>query len=134
MPSQEQRPSSPTSPSRKRVRSSPRRVKSALTLSQVNLTTGVGFSGPCVGTTGAIPRLNFTGLCFQDSPLGVRLTDNNSAFPAGINVAATFDRRLMHTRGIAMGNEFRGKGVNVALGALWYSPFSHEIDARAQGR
>ena len=42
-------------------------------LEKVNLTTGVGWEGQqCVGNTGSIPRLNFTGLCLQDSPLGIR--------------------------------------------------------------
>ena len=42
-------------------------------LEKVNLTTGVGWEGQaCVGNTGSIPRLNFTGLCLQYSPLGVR--------------------------------------------------------------
>ena len=48
--------------------------------------------------------------------LGVRFADYVTAFPAGINAAATFDRTLMRRRGEAMGNEFRGKGVQVALG------------------
>jgi len=42
--------------------------------------------------------------------------DGNSAFPAGINVAATFSRSLARRRGAAMGAEFRGKGVDVQLG------------------
>jgi hypothetical protein len=47
-------------------------------LEKVNLTTGVGWEGgPCVGNTGTIPRLNFPGICLQDSPLGVR--DSKSA-------------------------------------------------------
>lgn len=42
-------------------------------LEKVNLTTGVGWTGEsCVGNTGSIPRLNFHGLCLQDSPLGIR--------------------------------------------------------------
>jgi hypothetical protein len=42
-------------------------------LEKVNLTTGVGWEGgDCVGNTGSIPRINFPGLCLQDSPLGVR--------------------------------------------------------------
>lgn len=44
--------------------------------------------------------------------------DHNSAFPAGINVAATFSRRLMRLRGEALGAEFRGKGVDVMLGPV----------------
>ncbi|KAL8763834.1 MAG: hypothetical protein Q9184_000430 [Pyrenodesmia sp. 2 TL-2023] len=72
----------------------------------------------CVGETGSIPRLGFRGLCLQDSPLGLRLTDYNSAFPAGVNVAATFDRGLAYARGQAMGQEHRGKGVDVQLGPV----------------
>lgn len=88
-------------------------------LEKVNLTTGVGWqSERCVGETGAVPRLGFRGLCLQDSPLGVRDTDYNSAFPAGVNVAATFDRGLAFARGQAMGQEHRGKGVDVQLGPV----------------
>ncbi|KAL8720085.1 MAG: hypothetical protein Q9225_002992 [Loekoesia sp. 1 TL-2023] len=88
-------------------------------LEKVNLTTGVGWqSERCVGQTGAIPRLGFRSLCLQDSPLGVRFTDYNSAFPAGVNVAATFDRGLAFARGQAMGQEHRGKGVDIQLGPV----------------
>ena len=42
-------------------------------LEKINLTTGVGWEGEaCVGNTGSIPRLNFAGICLQDSPLGIR--------------------------------------------------------------
>jgi beta-glucosidase len=53
-----------------------------LTLTEkVNLTTGTGWeSQKCVGNVGSIPRLGFKALCMQDSPLGVRDTDFNSAF------------------------------------------------------
>lgn len=44
--------------------------------------------------------------------------DHNSAFPAGVNTAATFSRRLMRLRGEAMGAEFRGKGIDVMLGPV----------------
>ncbi|KAI4195472.1 MAG: hypothetical protein LQ350_007183 [Teloschistes chrysophthalmus] len=88
-------------------------------LEKVNLTTGVGWeSERCVGQTGSIPRLGFRSLCLQDSPLGVRDTDYNSAFPAGVNVAATFDRGLAFARGQAMGQEHRDKGVDVQLGPV----------------
>ncbi|KAH9486735.1 putative beta-glucosidase L [Psilocybe cubensis] len=35
-----------------------------------------------------------------------------------INVAATFNRTLMRSRGAALGAEFRGKGIHVALGPM----------------
>ena len=90
-------------------------------LEKVNLTTGVGWMGEsCVGNTGSIPRLEFPGLCLQDSPLGVRFglftlsllvgvicaeiqsADLVSAFPSGMNVAATWSTRMMKTRGQRM--------------------------------
>ncbi|KAJ1302819.1 hypothetical protein OPQ81_003125 [Rhizoctonia solani] len=81
------------------------------------LATGVGFgTSRCVGNIIDQPKYKFPGLCLQDSPLGVRLTDRVSAFTAGINAAATWDRKLIRARGVALGEEFRGKGVNVALG------------------
>lgn len=43
-------------------------------------------------------------------------TDGNSVFPSGMNTAMTWDAELMYKRGAAMGAEFAGKGVNVALG------------------
>ncbi|KAH6675714.1 putative beta-glucosidase A [Halenospora varia] len=88
-------------------------------LEKVNLTTGVGWEGEaCVGNTGSIPRLGFRGLCLQDSPLGVRFADSVSAFPSGMNVAATWQTRLFKSRGLAMGQEHKGKGVDVQLGPV----------------
>lgn len=88
-------------------------------LEKVNLTTGVGWEGErCVGNVGSIPRLGFPALCMQDSPLGIRFADYVSAFPAGINVAATWDRSLAYARGRAMGEEHRDKGVDVQLGPV----------------
>ena len=72
----------------------------------------------CVGQTGALPRLGFRSLCMQDSPLGVRYADYVTAFPAGVNVAATWDRGLAFARGQAMGAEHRDKGVDVQLGPV----------------
>ncbi|KAK3321596.1 glycosyl hydrolase family 3 N terminal domain-containing protein [Apodospora peruviana] len=86
---------------------------------KVNLTTGTGWEADrCIGMTGSVPRLGFRGFCLEDGPLGVRYTDHNSAFPAGINVAATFSRDLMRRRGEAMGEEFNGKGIDVQLGPV----------------
>jgi len=99
---------------------SARRFVSQLSLTEkVNLTTGVGWEGEkCVGNNGAIPRLGFKSLCMQDSPLGVRDTDFNSAFPAGVTIAATWDRALFYQRGYGMGSEHRDKGVDVQLGPV----------------
>ncbi|CAI7652711.1 unnamed protein product [Penicillium pancosmium] len=93
---------------------------SNLTLPEkVNLTTGAGWEQEkCVGETGGIPRLGMWGMCMQDSPLGIRDSDYNSGFAAGVNVAATWDKRLAYQRGLAMGEEHRDKGVDVQLGPV----------------
>lgn len=84
---------------------------------KTNITAGTGiFMGRCVGNTGSALRVGIPQLCLQDGPLGVRNTDHNTAFPAGITVGATWDKDLMYRRGVAIGEEFRGKGVNVHLG------------------
>ncbi|KAH0341052.1 beta-1,4-glucosidase, partial [Aureobasidium melanogenum] len=97
-----------------------RALVSQLTLEEkVNLTSGVGTNqGNCVGQTGSVPRHNINGLCLQDSPVGVRLTDGNSVFPAGVNVAATWSRGLAYARGRGMGQEHYGKGVDMQLGPV----------------
>ncbi|EEH38380.1 beta-glucosidase [Paracoccidioides lutzii Pb01] len=93
-------------------------VVSNMTLAEkVNLTTGTGFAmGPCAGQTGSAMRFGIPRLCLQDGPLGVRNTDHITAFPAGISVGATFNKKLMYDRGVALGKEFCGKGINVYLG------------------
>ncbi|KAJ6449679.1 glycoside hydrolase family 3 protein [Mycena sanguinolenta] len=97
---------------------------------KVNLATGVGWeNGHCVGNTPAISSISFPGLCLEDSPVGVRDADLVSVFPAAINVAATFNRTLMNQRGVALGQEFKGKGVHVALG-----PMMNLMRAPAAGR
>lgn len=78
------------------------------------LVTGV--TGPCVGNIAAIPRIGFNGLCLQDGPLAIREVSYASVFPAGVSVAATWDRDLLYQRGVQMAAEFRGKGAHVALG------------------
>ncbi|KAJ6617970.1 beta-glucosidase [Mycena sp. CBHHK59/15] len=88
---------------------------------KASIGTGVGWQGgrcvgntPPIGVNGSI----WPGLCLEDSPLGVRFADFVTAFPTGINTAATFNRKLIRRRGLFMGRENIGKGVNVALGPM----------------
>ncbi|KAF3018107.1 hypothetical protein E8E14_006842 [Neopestalotiopsis sp. 37M] len=74
-----------------------------------------GYTGSCVGNTGAVPRLGVGPICFADAPDGLRGSDFTSAFPAQLHLAATWDRSLMYEYGKAMGQEYHDKGVNVAL-------------------
>ncbi|KAL8279708.1 hypothetical protein RQP46_007803 [Phenoliferia psychrophenolica] len=82
---------------------------------RVGLLTGVGqFNSRCTGNTHGVPGI--PSICMNDGPSGVHGADLVSSFPAGITVAATFDRRLMQARGRALGEEFSGKGIGVFLG------------------
>ncbi|ROW12173.1 hypothetical protein VMCG_00322 [Cytospora schulzeri] len=81
-----------------------------------NLTQG--FTGSCVGNTGTVDRLGIPALCFADAPDGFRGQEFVSSFPAGIHVAATFDKALMYDYGKAIGEQYYAKGVNVALGPV----------------
>ncbi|KAG6868143.1 hypothetical protein C0993_007217 [Termitomyces sp. T159_Od127] len=89
-----------------------------------SVATGVqstGLPGRCVGNIPPVSPVTgrgWPGLCLEDSPLGVRLADFVTAFPTGINTAATFNRSLIRLRGLFMGLEHVGKGVNVALGPM----------------
>lgn len=70
----------------------------------------------CVGNTGSAERVGFPQLCLGDAANGVRLADLVTVFPAGITTGATWDKSLMYDRAVAMGKEFRGKGINIYLG------------------
>ncbi|KAL2842005.1 glycoside hydrolase superfamily [Aspergillus pseudodeflectus] len=87
-----------------------------------------GSDGPCGGSIAPIPRLGFGGLCLSDSPLGVRDTDFVTMFSAGITTGATFDRALIHERAVLMAEEFRAKGVHIAL-----SPVAGPIGRAVRG-
>ena len=78
---------------------------------QLNLTEKCamtsGVKGPCAGNVLSIPRLNFNGMCFQDSPSGVGDgVLQATAFVPGIQIAATWDRDLFYKRAVAIGKEF----------------------------
>ncbi|KAF3012825.1 hypothetical protein G7054_g4176 [Neopestalotiopsis clavispora] len=92
---------------------------SQLTLDEkVNLTAGGTTSTGCSGYIPAIDRLGFPGLCLADAGNGLRNTDYVSSWPSGIHVGASWNKDLTRQRAVAMGNEFRKKGVNVLLGPV----------------
>ncbi|KAI8612773.1 glycoside hydrolase superfamily [Chytriomyces sp. MP71] len=94
------------------------------------LVTGFGWeTARCVGNIRPITRIGFKGLCLQDGPLGVRYAEGVTVFPAGINVAASFDTSLMMRYGVVIGREFRDLGAHVHLG-----PMMNLMRAPAGGR
>ncbi|KAH6972065.1 glycosyl hydrolase family 3 N terminal domain-containing protein [Ilyonectria sp. MPI-CAGE-AT-0026] len=95
-----------------------RSLVSQLTVEEkANITHG-WLDGPCFGNSGEVPRLGIPAICFSDGPDGIRGEEFVSSFPAGIHLAATFDRSLMYKYGKAYGDENYGKGINVAMGPV----------------
>ena len=83
---------------------------------ELDLVAGDG-SSSYIGQVPAVPDLCIPAMNMQDGPNGVGDgTGGVTAFPDGENAAATFDPALIQQEGTAMGAEFAGKGVNVALG------------------
>ncbi|EIM82192.1 uncharacterized protein STEHIDRAFT_124824 [Stereum hirsutum FP-91666 SS1] len=81
-----------------------------------------GDNGRCVGYLNGIDRLNISGICLEDGPVGIRPVHGASQFPAGLTTAATWDRDLMYQRSYAMGKEFLDEGVNIALAPVTGGP------------
>jgi beta-glucosidase len=83
---------------------------------ELDLVAGDGTSS-YIGHIPAVPDLCIPATNLEDGPNGVGDGAGGvTAFPDGESAAATFDPTLIQQEGTAMGAEFAGKGVNVALG------------------
>ncbi|HEY5396088.1 MAG TPA: carbohydrate-binding protein, partial [Trebonia sp.] len=83
---------------------------------ELDLVAGDGGSS-YIGQIPAVPDLCIPATNLEDGPNGVGDGAGGvTAFPDGESAAATWDPTLIQQEGAAMGNEFAGKGVNVALG------------------
>jgi beta-glucosidase len=108
-----------------RLSDTPQERATAL-LSQMNLTQKItllhGVNSPgYTGATSPIPELGIPALTLNDGRQGFRPNSGsktNTAFPCAVQVAATFDRTLMHEFGVAMAEEFVCKGSNVMLAPM----------------
>ena len=90
----------------------------AMTLDQkISMMHGNNNSSPYIGNISAIPSLCIPALGLQDGPAGVGDgLGGVTQMPSGNSSAATFDTALEQQYGSAIGAEFAGKGVNIALG------------------
>jgi beta-glucosidase len=68
--------------------------------------------------TDPIPALGIPGLKSSDGPHGVRDWGNATLFPTLCAQACSWDTGLVHRIGIALGQEFRGKGRFCGLGPM----------------
>ena len=61
-------------------------------------------------------EIDFKGMCLQDGPSGVRYSNGTSiSWQSNINLASTFNKKLMYDIGKAQGEECKEKGINVIL-------------------
>lgn len=64
----------------------------------------------------AIERLGIPQIRLADGPVGLRNLGASTAYPAAINLAATWDSHLAYETGKALGLEARSKNVHMVLG------------------
>jgi len=72
-----------------------------------------------IGFVAGNERLGIKAIRMNDGPQGFRAPSfpgSSTAFPAMLNLGATWDAELSYSYGQSMGREFRDKGANVALG------------------
>ena len=62
-----------------------------------------------------VPRLGIPAVEMSDGPLGIRAHGKSTAFPAGIALAATWNRELAFQEGNAIGQECREKNIGFIL-------------------
>lgn len=77
---------------------------------KINYISGQKGAPRCTKT---IDRLHIPMILMSNGPLGVNNCGLGCAFPAGIALAATWDKDMANAIGTAMGKECRARGVNI---------------------
>ena len=62
-----------------------------------------------------IPRLGLPEIRMSDGPLGVRQDKPSTRYPAGIALAASWNRDLAEWEGVSMARDCRARGIHVLL-------------------
>ncbi|GAA4623949.1 glycoside hydrolase family 3 C-terminal domain-containing protein [Actinoallomurus vinaceus] len=84
---------------------------------KISMLHGNGNASPYIGNTSAIPALCVPAMGLEDGPGGPGDgLGGVTQLPAPVAGAATFDTALEQQYGVVAGNEFAGKGADVALG------------------
>jgi beta-glucosidase len=63
----------------------------------------------------AVPRLSLPEIHMSDGPIGVRQDRPSTRYPAGIALAASWDRNLAEQEGGSMGRDCRARGIHILL-------------------
>lgn len=98
---------------------------------QNNITFGYSPGNGCVGASGPVARLNFSGFCLSDSGNGVRNADLVTGFASGVSAAASWNPDLAYQRALYMGAEFKRKGTHVVNGPVVGPMGRTALDGRA---
>jgi beta-glucosidase len=86
-------------------------------LSQMTLEEKLGYIGGINAMSiRPIPRLGLPEIRMSDGPLGVRQDKPSTRYPAGIALAATWNRDLAQLEGVSMARDCRARGIHVLLG------------------
>ena len=62
-----------------------------------------------------IPRLGLPEIRMSDGPLGVRQDKPSTRYPAGVALAASWNRALAAMEGVSMARDCRARGIHVLL-------------------
>ena len=76
------------------------------------------FDHHCIGEIDAFQndKVNFKGICMQDGSSGVRFANGTGiSWQANLNLASTFNKKLMYEVGKTQGEEDKEKGINILL-------------------
>ena len=73
-------------------------------------------SGSSVMATTGIERLHIPAFRMSDGPMGAHIPPPSTAYPAGIGLAASWDRELAQQIGNQIGRDARSRGVSFLLG------------------
>jgi beta-glucosidase len=74
----------------------------------------------------AIDRLGIPAIKMSDGPMGSRNDGPTTCYPAGIGLAATWDRDMARKIGVGLGRDCRARGVHILLAPavnIYRSPF-----------
>ena len=73
-------------------------------------------SGSSLMATTGIERLHIPAFRMSDGPMGAHIPAPSTAYPAGIGLAASWDRELAQQIGTQIGRDARSRGVSFLLG------------------
>ena len=85
-------------------------------LNQMTLPEEIRLVGGSGMSIAGIPRLGIEPVQMSDGSQGVRGVEPSTAYPAGLMLAATWDKTLAEEEGRHLGRDARARGIGILLG------------------